>query len=119
MASAEYPTPASRPATDRTQSLSPLFSWITSTAPRGVAAGAQLPSSSPRGPVQLAGVVGRAAAIPGGGAFDALDDGGDEAWGAGGLFSPQAAINAVAAAPPTPSSASRRRASRRLSSPST
>ncbi|SKU58263.1 Uncharacterised protein [Mycobacteroides abscessus subsp. abscessus] len=26
MASDEYPTPASRPATDRTQSLSPLFS---------------------------------------------------------------------------------------------
>jgi len=78
--------------------LSPLFSWITSTAPRGVPAGAQLPRSPPRGPVQLAGVVGSAAAIPGGGAFDALGEGADEACGAAGLFWPQAAINAVAAA---------------------
>ena len=38
MAIAEYPAPARRPATDRTQSFNPLFSWMTSTPPRESAA---------------------------------------------------------------------------------
>ena len=74
-----------------------------------------------RGPAQLAGVVGSAVAIPGGAVAAGVDDGGggDCEDGVSVFFSPQAAINAVAAALPTPSSASRRRASRRLSRPST
>ena len=32
--------PANRPATDRTQSLRPLFSWMTSTPPRAFGASA-------------------------------------------------------------------------------
>ena len=57
---------------------------------------------------------------PGGGALTVA--GSFEVTGAsevGCLFSPHAAINAVAAAVPTPSNASRRRASRLDSNPST
>ena len=43
---AEYPVPPKRPTTERTQSVSPLFSWITSTPPRGSAAAAQAMKSS-------------------------------------------------------------------------
>jgi len=43
MASAEYPLPANLPATERVWSLSPRFSWITSTPPRGRSAAAQAP----------------------------------------------------------------------------
>ena len=39
--------PANRPATDRTQSLRPLFSWMTSTPPRGFGASAHAACSSP------------------------------------------------------------------------
>src|SRR5690349_14135135 len=67
MASAEYPMPAKRPATERTQSLSPLFSWITKTPPRGCGAAAQAPWSWPDGPAQVTGAVGNAVAEPGGG----------------------------------------------------
>ncbi len=68
-------------------------------------------------------MVGTAEDMPGGGWFEAeapVADGedGDEARGAD-FRLPQAVINAPAAAVPTPSSASRRRASRRDSRPST
>ena len=43
IASAEYPAPARRPATDRTQSFNPLFSWMTSTPPLELAAWAHAP----------------------------------------------------------------------------
>ena len=42
--------PANRPATDRTQSLRPLFSWMTSTPPRAFGASAHAACSSPCGP---------------------------------------------------------------------
>src|ERR1700712_1591922 len=61
--------PPSRPATVRTQSVSPLFSWITSTAPLGAPAAAQAACSSPRGPGQVIGVVSMAFSMPGGSAF--------------------------------------------------
>ena len=66
------------------------------------------------------GVVGTVFSEPGGGALTVA--GSLEVTGAsvvGCLFSPQAAIRAVAAAVPTPSKASRRRASRLDSNPST
>ena len=42
--------PANRPATPRTQSLRPLFSWMTRTAPFGFCATAHAPCSSPLRP---------------------------------------------------------------------
>jgi hypothetical protein len=66
------------------------------------------------------GVVGTVFSDPGGGALAVA--GSFDVTGAsdvGCLFSPHAAINAVAAAVPTPSNASRRRASRLDSNPST
>ena len=63
---AEYPAPARRPATDRTQSFSPLFSWMTSTAPLELAAWAHAACSWLLGPGQVIGWVGSALAIPGG-----------------------------------------------------
>jgi hypothetical protein len=75
------------------------------------------------------GVVGSAVAMPGGGgaaAADAAADADDEGEADDevdaavvGLSLAQAAINELAAAEPTPRSASRRNASRRLSRPST
>src|ERR1700742_3311551 len=112
--------PANRPATDRTQSLRPLFSWMTRMPPRAFGASAHAACSSPCGPAQVIGVVGSALADPGGGALDVaapLDVTG--ALEVGVLFSPQAAISAVAAAAVIPSSASRRRASRLDNKPST
>src|SRR5258708_37108448 len=109
--------PANRPATDRTQSLRPLFSWMTSTPPRALGAPAHAACRSPCGPGQVIPVVVSAVPIPGGLAFDvaapdevtgalALDVAApDEVTGAfavGLLFSPHAAIRAVAAAVPTP-----------------
>src|SRR3954451_16036630 len=121
--------PARRPATVRTQSLRPLFSWVTRTAPLGVGASAQLPLSSPRGPGQVISVVGNAVAIPGAGPAAAVEVAGavvalvlPEALvdvGAAARSLLQAAINAVADAADTPSSASRRIVSRRDNSPST
>ena len=61
--------PANRPATDRVQSLRPLFSWMTSTPPRAFGASAQAACSSPCGPAQVIGVVGSAPSVPGGGAL--------------------------------------------------
>jgi hypothetical protein len=52
-ASADHPLAAKRPATERMWSVSPRFSWITSTPPRGFAAGAQAPMSVPRGPAKV------------------------------------------------------------------
>ena len=118
--------PANRPATERTQSLRPLFSWMTSTPPRAFGASAHAACSSPCGPAQVIGVVGSALSVPGGGALAVaapLDVTAAPvvvgAFPAGVLFSPQAAISAVAAAVLTPSSASRRRASRLDNRPST
>ena len=68
----------------------------------------------------MIGAVGTAFSEPGGGALEvagSLDVTG--ASDVGCLFSPQAAIRAVAAAVPTPNKASRRRASRLDSNPST
>src|SRR4029450_10525971 len=104
--------PANRPATDRTQSLRPLFSWMTRMPPRAFGASAQAACSSPCGPAHVIGEVGNAFAIPGGGALDvagALDVTG--AFEVVVFFSPHAAISAEAAAVLTPRSASRRRAS--------
>src|ERR1700742_998695 len=119
--------PAKRPATDRTQSLSPLFSWMISTPPRAFGASAHAACSSPCGPAQVIGAVGSALSVPGGAALDvagaALDVAGPldvtGAFEVGFLSSLHAAIRAVAAAVPTPSSASRRRASRLDNKPST
>ena len=115
--------PANRPATDRVQSLRPLFSWMTSTPPRAFGASAQAACSSPCGPAQVIGDVGSAPSDPGGGALavagslaGSLDVTGASAAG---LSSLHAAIRAVAAAVPMPSSARRRRASRLDSRPST
>ena len=112
--------PANRPATERTQSLSPLFSWITSTPPRASGASAHAACSSPCGPAQVIGAVGRALSDPGGGALvvaGPLDVTGASAVGF--LSSLHAAISAVAAAVLNPSSASRRKASRLDIRPST
>ncbi len=69
--------PANRPATDRTQSLRPLFSWMTSTPPRAFGASAHAACSSPCGPAQVIGVVGSACSpIPGGGALEVAGPGG-------------------------------------------
>src|SRR6185369_16520750 len=112
--------PANRAATDRTQSLRPLFSWMTSTPPRAFGASAHAAASSPCGPAQVIGAVGNALSDPGGGALGvagALDVAAPvdvaDASVVGFLFSLHAAISDVAAAVPTPSSASLRRASRR------
>lgn len=89
-------------------------------SPRGSAAGAQAACSSPPGPAQVIGVDGTVFSDPGGDALTvagSLDVAG--AFDVGCLFSPHAVINAVAAAVPTPSSASRRKASRLDSNPST
>lgn len=40
---AEYPEAARRAATDRMWSVRPRFSWMTTTAPTGLVAGAQAP----------------------------------------------------------------------------
>ena len=56
--------PANRPATDRTQSLRPLFSWMTSTPPRAFGASAHAACSSPCGPAQVIGVVVSALSDP-------------------------------------------------------
>src|SRR3954462_4408066 len=105
--------PANRPATERTQSLRPLFSWMTSTPPRAFCASTHAPASSPCGPAQVTGAVGNAASDPGAcglalagwlavtppvhvaGASDV-----------GFLFPLHAAISVVAAAVPSPSRAS-------------
>src|SRR6185312_181000 len=99
--------PANRPATDRTQSLRPLFSWMTKMPPRAFGASAHAACSSPCGPAHVIGVVGSAAADPGGAAAsgDAAAPG-DVAGSvdvAGAFevvvfFSPHAAISAVAVA---------------------
>ena len=52
---AEYPAPARRPATDRTQSFSPLFSWMTSTPPLELAAWDHAACSWLVGPGQVIG----------------------------------------------------------------
>src|SRR5882762_5598859 len=105
--------PANRPPTDRTQSLRPLFSWMTSTAPRALGASAHAASSSPCGPAQVIGVVVSAVSIPGGLALDvAAPEEVTGAFAVGLLLSLHAAV-------PTPSRASRRRASRRDNKPST
>ena len=123
MASAEYPMPANRPATERTQSVRPLFSWMTSTAPLGAAACAQAACSSPLGPAQVIGVVSTAFSIRAAAASAVAGRGAPvEVAGAsvvGLSLPPHAAISAVAAAAPTPSRASLRRASRLDSRPST
>ena len=112
--------PANRPATERTQSLSPLFSWMTSTAPFAPVAGAQAPCSSPPGPAQVIGSVATAPSEPGGGPLAVAGPVLVAGASLSGLrCSAQAAINVVAAAVPTPSSASLRSASRRDSNPST
>src|SRR6267154_3032570 len=112
--------PANRPATDRTQSLRPLFSWMTSTAPRALGASAHAASSSPCGPAQVIGLVVSAVSIPGGLALDvAAPEEVTGAFAVGLLLSLHAAIRSLAAAVPTPSRASRRRASRRDNKPST
>ena len=94
---------------------------MTSTPPRAFGASAHAACSSPCGPAQVIGVVGSAFADPGGAALDGraapLDVTG--AFAVVFLFSPHAAISAVAAAVLTPSSASRRRASRLDNNPST
>ncbi|MDT5016702.1 MAG: hypothetical protein QOD39_2862 [Mycobacterium sp.] len=61
--------PANLPATDRTQSFSPLFSWITSTPPRALGASAHAACSSPSGPAQVIGFVSTVFSEPGGGAL--------------------------------------------------
>src|SRR4051794_33014547 len=100
--------PAKRPATDRAQSLRPLFSWMTSTAPLGVAAGAHAACSSPRGPAHVIGVVSTVFSTPGGGAAAVaapLEATGASAVGVappGFSAFPHAAISAEAAAVPTP-----------------
>ena len=86
--------PANRPATDRIQSLRPLFSWMTSTPPRGFGASAHAACSSPRGPAQVIGAVGTVFSDPGGGALAVA--GSLEVTGAsevGFLFSLHAAIS--------------------------
>jgi hypothetical protein len=68
------------------------------------------------------GSVGRAVAIPGGGPAgdgDTADDTGDDAGAESDRLSAQEAIRAPAAAAPMPSNPSRRKASRRVSNPST
>src|SRR4051794_633507 len=118
--------PANRPATERTQSLRPLFSWMTSRPPRALAASAHAPASSPCGPDQVTGAVGNAVSDPGACGLAVagwlvvtapVDVAG--ASDVGFLLSLHAAISDVAAAVPTPSSASLRRASRLDSNPST
>src|SRR3569833_1898304 len=96
--------PANRTATDRTQSVRPLFSWMTRMTPLAFGASDHAACSWPCGPVHVIALVGSALADPGGaegdvagpldvtGAFDVVF-----------LFSPHAAINAVAAAVLTPS----------------
>ena len=113
--------PANRPATERTQSLSPLFSWMTSTAPFGLCAGAHAPCSSPCGPAHVIGSEATVFSEPGGGPFSTVAPP-VEVTGAsavGFLPSPHAAISAVAAVAPTPINASLRKASRLDSNPST
>ena len=115
MASAEYPMPAKRPATERTQSLRPLFSWMTSTAPFGCLRRRPTRAcSSPAGPAQVIGSVGDG--VLRSGRRRALGRGAGRTVGARvGRWprfarlrsSPHAAISAVAAAAPTPISASR------------
>src|SRR5258705_11696436 len=112
--------PAKRPGKDRTQSLSPLFSWMIGTPPRAFGASAHAACSSPCGPAQVIGAVGSAFSVPGGAALEVafpLDVAG--AFDAGFLSSLHAANSAVAAAVLTPSSASLRRASRLDNRPST
>src|SRR6476661_7829366 len=118
--------PANRPATERTQSLRPLFSWMTSTPPRAFGASAHAAASSPCGPAQVIGAVGNAVSDPGGGGLAVagwlevtapVDVAGASVVGF--LLPLHAAISDVAAAVPTPSSANRRMASRLDSNPST
>src|ERR1700748_1522454 len=106
--------PANRPATERTQSVRPLFSWMTRMPPFAFGASAHAACSWPWGPAQVIGAVGSAFADPGGGALDvgaALDVAAPldvtGAFEVVVLFSPHAAISAVAAAVLTPSNASR------------
>jgi hypothetical protein len=93
---------------------------MTKTPPRAFGASAHAACSSPWGPAQVIGVVGRAFSVPGGAALEVagpLDVTG--AFEVGFLSSLHAAISAVAAAVLTPSSASLRRASRLDNKPST
>ena len=64
IASAEYPMPANRPASERTQSLRPLFSWITSTPPLAFGASAHAACSSPAGPAHVIGAVSTVFSLP-------------------------------------------------------
>ncbi len=111
------PLAAKRPATLRMWSVSPRFSWMTSTPPRTRAAGAQAAISVPRGPANVIGWVATGAHIvwrpsppcpcpcPPSPPFSRAVA--------------SAAIIAVAAVAPTPSSPSLRIASRRVMIPST
>ncbi|BBZ39686.1 hypothetical protein MCNS_27490 [Mycobacterium conspicuum] len=117
---AEYPAPASRPATDRTQSFRPLFSWITSTAPLELAVCDHAACSWPLGPGQLIGWVGSRWAIPGGcggpsgpGGYDGAVDG----LAASSGFSLQDAMSAAEAVVVNPSRPSLLSVSRRVSRP--
>ena len=77
--------PANRPATDRTQSLRPLFSWMTSTPPRAFGASAHAAWSSPCGPAQVIGVVVSACVHPRRLALDGGSPGGGHRRVRGGL----------------------------------
>src|SRR5690348_10106734 len=102
--------PANRPATERTQSLRPLFSWITSTPPLALGASAHAACSSPAGPAHVIGAVATMFSLPGGGALSVAAP--VDVTGACDVFcedSPHAAINAEAAAAPTPNRASLRK----------
>jgi hypothetical protein len=117
---------------DRMCGVSPRFSWITNTAPRGVSVSATTPISSPLGPlkrISSPSAVAGASPLEEVGVLDdspagAPLDGVAPALLAAGLLeepssppSPQAASRAVAAAAVTPSRPRRRSASRRESSP--
>src|ERR1700742_2596290 len=98
---------------------------MTSTPPRALGASAHAACSSPWGPAHVIGVVDNAPCDPGGGPLAGagetdvtapVDVAGASAVS---FFWLHAAISALAAAAPTPSSPSLRSASRRVSNPST
>ena len=119
MASAEKPLAANRPATERMWSVSPRFSWMTRTEPRGLAAAAQAPCRvCPPGPAKVIASVGRAF---GPAAADRVGAAGAEADGV--LPSSPSCVSQAASMGPaipaaTPRSDNRRNASRRGMSPS-
>jgi hypothetical protein len=113
-ASAEYPLAARRPATSRMWSVSPRFSWMTSTPPFERSAGAHAPMSVLRGPANVISSVAT-------GAHSVVRPPPScRARGARGALAACAArvSIAVAADAVTPSSPSRRMASRRVMMPS-